>query len=70
MKKNHPASPSSPRTRLTAEQKQTLRNHRNFLLEKWAEGLDSESIDWQELFDLHWELYKLERQHPWLKRAA
>jgi len=70
LSKNHSASPSHRRTRLSAEQKQTLRNHRSFLLGKWAEGLDSPSINWQELFDLHWELYKLERQHPWLKKAV
>ena len=69
MKKNNPASPSR-RTRLSAEQKQSLREHRNFLLQKWGEGLDSPSIDWQQLFDLHWELYQLERRYPWLKKAV
>jgi hypothetical protein len=70
LKKNDPSSQSPRPTRLSAEQKQTLRNHRNFLLQKWGEGLDSPSINWQELFDLHWELYMLERRHPWLKKAV
>ncbi len=70
MKKNDPTSQSTRRTRLTAEQKQTIRQHRNFLLQKWGEGLDSSSINWQELFDVHWELYLLERRYPWLKKAV
>ena len=69
MKKNHPASPSPRRTRLTDEQKQTIREHRNCLLQKWGEGLDSPSIDWQQLFDVPWELHLLEHQYPWLKKA-
>lgn len=70
MKKNHPASPSPRRTRLTAEQKQHIRAHRNFLLQKWGQGLNENPTDWQALFDTHWELYLLERQHPWLKKAV
>jgi hypothetical protein len=70
LKKNRPASPSSRRTRLTAEQKQTIRAHRNFLLQKWGRELNESPTDWQALFDIHWELYLLERQHPWLKKAA
>jgi hypothetical protein len=70
VKKNHPASPSPRRTRLTDEQKQAIRTHRNCLLQKWAEGLDSPTMDWQQLFDVHWELLLLERQHPWLKKAV
>jgi hypothetical protein len=70
LKKNHPASPSPRRTRLTNEQKQAIREHRNLLLQKWALGLDSPGIDWQQLFDVHWELSLLERRHPWLKKAV
>jgi hypothetical protein len=70
LKKNHPASPSSRRTRLTAEQKQEIREHRNCLLQKWGAGLDSPSIDWEQLFDVHWELELLERRYPWLKKAV
>jgi len=70
LKKNHSASPSSPRTRLTAEQKQTIRAHRNFLLQQWGQQLNESPTDWQTLFDIHWELHLLERQNPWLKKAV
>lgn len=70
MKKNHSASPSPRRTRLTAEQKQHIRAHRNFLLEKWGLGLDATPLDWAHLFEVHWELYLLEHKHPWLKKAV
>jgi len=69
-KKNQPISPAPRRTRLTAEEKQRIRTHRNFLLQKWGEGLNESPTDWQALFDVHWELYLLERQHPWLKKAV
>jgi hypothetical protein len=32
--------------------------------------LDSPAIDWQQLFDVHWELSLLERRYPWLKKAV
>ena len=70
MKKNYSANSSVPRTRLTAEQKQTIRAHRNFLLQKWAQQLNESPTDWQALFDIHWELYLLERRYPWLKKAV
>jgi hypothetical protein len=70
LRKNHSASPSRRRTSLTAEQKQTIRAHRNFLLQKWAQQLSEGPADWQALFDIHWELHLLERQHPWLKKAV
>ena len=70
MKKNPSASPSSPRTRLTVAQKQTIRAHRNFLLQKWAQQLNESPTDWPALFDIHWELYLLERKHSWLKKAV
>lgn len=70
MKKNDPTSQSPRRTRLTDEQKRAIREHRNCLLQKWGEGMDSPSIDWQQLFDVHWELYLLERRYPWLKKAV
>jgi hypothetical protein len=69
LKKKHTASPSSPRTRLTAEKKETLLAHRNFLLQKWGQELNESPTDWQALFDIHWELYQLERHHPWLKKV-
>jgi hypothetical protein len=70
LKKNQPASPSPRRTRLTVEQKQHIRNHRNSLLQQWGQKLDDSPTDWQALFDIHWELYLLERQHPWLKKVV
>jgi hypothetical protein len=70
LKKNKPASPSLRGTRLTVEQKQTIRAHRNFLLQKWAQQLNESPTDWPALFDIHWELHLLERQHPWLKKAV
>jgi hypothetical protein len=70
LKKNRSARPASPRTRLTAEQKQTIRAHRNFLLQNWAQQLNEGPTDWPALFDIHWELHLLERQHPWLKKAV
>lgn len=70
MKKNHSASPSPRRTRLTAEQKQKIRVHRSFLLEQWGLGLEATPLDWEQLFATHWELCLLERQYPWLKKAV
>jgi hypothetical protein len=65
------SSARQPRTRLTDSEKQTIRKHFYHLRDEWGAALEAESFDWQRLFDVHWELYKLERQHPWLlKRAA
>jgi hypothetical protein len=69
LKKNPSASPSPHRTRPTAEQKQAIREHRNFLLQKWGQGLDATPLDWEHLFNVHWELHMLEREYPWLKKA-
>jgi hypothetical protein len=70
LKKNHSVSPSPRRTRLSAEQKQQIRAHRNFLFQQWGQKLNDNPTDWQGLFDIHWELYRLERQHAWLKKAV
>ena len=70
MKKNQSANSSSPRTRLTVEQKKTIRAHRNLLLQKWAQQLNESPTDWPALFDIHWELHPLEREHPWVKKAV
>jgi hypothetical protein len=70
LKKNHSVSPSPRRTRLSAEQKQQIRAHRNFLFQQWGQKLNDNPTDWQGLFDIHWELYLLECQHAWLKKAV
>lgn len=69
MNKNRSASPSPRRTRLTVEQKQAVRDHYYALRDEWCLGLEEEQIDWQFLFDLHYEMLQLEYQHPWIKKG-
>jgi hypothetical protein len=68
--KNPTTRQSRPRTRLNDSQKQTIRDHFCFLRDQWCQTLEADPLDRQHLFDLHWELYKLEHQHPWLKKAV
>jgi hypothetical protein len=68
LKKNHPTR--RPRTRLSDSEKQAIRAHYYALRDEWCLELEEEQIDWQFLFDLHWEMYQLEHQHPWLKKAV
>jgi hypothetical protein len=70
LNKNHSASSSPRRTRLTVEQKQAVRDRYYSLRDQWCMTLETSEIDWQSLFDLHWEMLEMERQHPWIKRAA
>jgi hypothetical protein len=70
LKKNHSASPSPRRTRLSAEQKQAVRDRYCLLRDQWCQTLESAQIDWTRLFDLHYAMLQLEQAHPWIKRAA
>lgn len=68
MKKNR--SYRDPQSSLNAAEKQTIRTRFNNIKQEWCLALEEDPIDWQHLFDLHWEMYKLERSHPWVKKAV
>jgi hypothetical protein len=70
LNKNHSASPSPHRTRLTGEQKKAVRDRYYMLRDQWCLTLESAEIDWQALFTFHFEMLQLEQAHPWIKRAA
>lgn len=68
MKKNHPRR--QPRVRLTDSEKQAVHSHYYAVHDEWCLELEEEQIDWQFLFDLHYEMAQIERQHPWIKKTA
>jgi hypothetical protein len=68
--KNRTHSQSRRRTRLTAEQKQAVRDRYYNVRDQWCMTLETQQIDWQRLFDLHFEMLQIEQAHPWIKRAA
>lgn len=69
--KNRTHSQSLRRTRLTAEQKQAIRDHFYNVCDQWCSmTLDTEAINSDRFSDLQWEMYQLKQQHPWLKKAA
>ena len=70
MNKNHSTSPSLRRTRLTVEQKQAVRDRYYSLRDQWCETLESATIDWEALFNFHFQILQIEQAHPWIKRAA
>ena len=67
MTNNHPTR--RPRTRLTVSEKQAIRDHYYALRDEWCLELEEDQIDWQFLFDLHYEMLQLEHQHPWIKQG-
>jgi hypothetical protein len=70
LKKNRSTRQPRPRTRLNDSEKQAIRNRFNAIKDEWCLTLETDPIDWQHLFDLHWEMYLLEHQHPWVKKAV
>jgi hypothetical protein len=70
LKKNRSTRQPGPRTRLKDSEKEAIRNHYNAIKDEWCLALEDEPIDWEFLFDLHWEMYELEHQHPWVKKAV
>jgi hypothetical protein len=67
---NRTHSQSARRTRLTAEQKQAVRDRYYNVRNQWCMTLETSEVDWQRLFDLHYEMLQMEQAHPWIKRAA
>jgi hypothetical protein len=70
LNKNHSASPSPRRTRLSAEQKQVVRDRYYSLRDQWCQTLESAAIDWEALFNFHFQMLQLEQAHPWIKKGA
>jgi hypothetical protein len=67
LKNNHPTR--RPGTRLTIPERQAIRDHYYALRDEWCMELEEDQIDWQFLFDLHYEMLQLENQHPWIKQG-
>lgn len=59
-----------PRTRLTVEQKQAIRNQFYAVRDQWCETAESEQIDWERLFELHCQMQLMQRQYPWIKKGV
>jgi hypothetical protein len=68
LKKNNPSR--RPCVRLSDSEKQAIRNRYNAIKDEWCQTLEGTPLDWQRLFDAHWEMYELEHQHPFVKKAV
>jgi hypothetical protein len=65
LKKSRPTRP-----RLSDAEKQEIRQHYGALRDDWCLELEEPEIDWEFLFELHYDMLQLEQQFPWLKKAV
>lgn len=59
---NKPSSLSSP------ARAAILREYRQLQL-AWHDLTEGQITDWPALFDVHYQLLKIERTHPWVRKA-